>query len=457
MSEVKPRKKGISSSRTSEGSQKAEKYSNYGRLARPRTSNNHSSFWMDSRTSLSIVSLAVCLVVSWFLFQQSGQFADLERKYNFLHQEAEKILDMGNKVNFISEKLESSESILREAASSISVMTEFGQEISSLHNIINDIQNNEQTLPLKMQNINEKFQNVTDSWRRSLDEMNRNASGLKSEAKFIHTEVTSKINEVDQRIKSLSEKCEKTWNLMKQLEDLQIISHIKYLQEDIYTMKTWSSNIIKKQEELEKNLTSLFHAVSSAEQNTASVAKNLTLTIVTVKTDIRRISGLVSEMTALTNSLQTLEDKVEKSEKTTIRNIGDLLTSSIDRSTKIQSLASSNARKIEQIKTALSELRSGFNKHSNRLLNLEGDRAKVLKTVTFANDLKPKIYKVKKEFAVLEPLINDLTLRIGRLVEEVLQREKEIALLNEKLANLTRVQTKIKDVKDEITKISDIN
>ncbi|XP_041882445.1 inhibitor of nuclear factor kappa-B kinase-interacting protein isoform X2 [Corvus kubaryi] len=358
MSEVKPRKKGISSSKTNEGSQKAEKHSNYGKLASPRTSNNRNSFWMDSRTSLSIISLislAVCLVVTWFLFQQSGQFADLERKYNFLQQEAGKILDVGNKVNLISEK------------------------------------------------------------------------------------------------------CEKTWNLMKQLEDLHIISHIKYLQEDIYTMKTWSSSIIKKQEELEKNLTSLFHAVSSAEQNAASVAKNVTLTIVTVKTDIRRISGLVSEMTALTDSLQTLEDKVEKGEKATVKNIGDLLTSSIDRSTKIQSLASSNARKIEQIKTALSELRSDFNKHSDRLLNLEGDRAKVLKTVTFANDLKPKMYKVKKEFAILEPLINDLTLRIGRLVEEVLRREKEIALLNEKLANLTRVQTEIKDAKDEITKISDMN
>ncbi|XP_072722074.1 inhibitor of nuclear factor kappa-B kinase-interacting protein isoform X4 [Ciconia boyciana] len=333
-------------------------------------------------------------------------------------------------------------------------MTEFEQEISSLHNIVNDIHNNEQTISIKMQSINEKFQKVTHSWRRSLDEMNTNTSSLKSEAKFIHTEVTSQVNEVDQRIKSLSERCEKTWNLMEQLEDLQIISHIKHLQEDIYTMKTWSSSIIKKQEELQKNLTALFHAVSSVEQNAASVAKNITLTIVTVKTDIRRISGLVSDMTALTDSLQTLEDKVEKGEKKTVKNIGDLLTSSIDRSTKLQSLASSNARKIEQIKTALSELRSDFNKHSDRLLNLEGDRAKVLKTVTFAKDLKPKMYKLKKDFAILEPLINDLTLRIGRLVEDILRREKEIALLNEKLANLTRVQTEIKDMKDEITKIS---
>lgn len=244
---------------------------------------------------------------------------------------------------------------------------------------------------------------------------------------------------------------------MEQLKDLQIIYHIKHLQEDIYKMKTRSSSIIKKQEELQKNLTTLFHAVSSVEQNAASVAKNITLMIVTVKTDIRRISGLVSDMTALTDSLQTLKDKGEKGEKKIVKDIGELLTSSIDRSTKLQSLASSNARKIEQIKTALSELRSDFNKHSDRLLNLEGDRAKVLKTVTFANDLKPKMYKLKKDFAVLEPLINDLTVRIGRLVDDVLRREKEISLLNEKLANLTRVQTEIKDMKDEISKISDMN
>lgn len=45
------------------------------------------------------------LEISRFLFQQSGQFSDLERKYNFLHQEAEKILDVGNKINLISEKV----------------------------------------------------------------------------------------------------------------------------------------------------------------------------------------------------------------------------------------------------------------------------------------------------------------------------------------------------------------
>ncbi|XP_054242852.1 inhibitor of nuclear factor kappa-B kinase-interacting protein isoform X2 [Indicator indicator] len=266
-----------------------------------------------------------------------------------------------------------------------------------------------------------------------------------------------KFLDVENRVNLISKKCEHTWNFMEQLEDPQIISDIKHLGEDIYTAKTSTSSIIKKQEELQKNLTTLFGAISSAEENAASVARNITLTIVTVKTDIRRMSGLVSDMAVLAESLQTVEDKVEKGEKMTVKNIGDLLSSSIDRSTKLQSLASSNAREIEQMETALSEIRSDFNKHSDRLLNLEGDRAKVLKTVTFANDLKPKMYKLQKDFATLEPLINDLTLRIGKLVDNVLQQEKEIALLTEKLTNLTRVQSEAKDMEDGITKVSDMN
>ncbi|XP_066175441.1 inhibitor of nuclear factor kappa-B kinase-interacting protein isoform X1 [Sylvia atricapilla] len=303
MSEIKPRKKGISSSNTSEGSQKAEKHSNYAKLSSPRTSNNHSSYWIDSRTSLGIVSLALCLVVSWFLFQLSGQFADLERKYSFFHQEAEKILDVGNKVNLISEKLESSESILREAASSISVMTEFGQEISSLHNIINDIQNNEQTLSLKIQSINEKFQNVTNSWRRSLDEINRNASGLNSEAKFIHTEVTSKINEVDQRIKSLSER-------VRDLEDstARNIRTLKKQEDDEFSRVEQKLNLdAKSVEKIEEEQNSLVAKDTDLNQKLANYEPK----IEEYKTHLPTIENAIHSILRLSSDLLGMEKKIE--------------------------------------------------------------------------------------------------------------------------------------------------
>ncbi|NXE34021.1 IKIP protein, partial [Ptilorrhoa leucosticta] len=322
MSEVKPRKKGVSSSKTNEGSQKAEKHSNYGKLASLRTCNNRSSFWMDSRTSLSIVSLAVCLVVSWFLFQQSSQFADLERKYNFLQQEAEKILDVGNKVNLISEKLESSESILREAASSVSVMTEFGQEIPSLHNIINDIQNNEQTLSLKMQSINEKFQNVTNSWRRSLDEMNINARGLKSEAKFIHTEVTSKINEVDQRIKSLSER-------VRDLEDstARNIRTLKKQEDDEFSRVEQKLNLdAKLVEKLEEERNSLVAKDTDLNQKLANYEPKIEeckTHLPTIENAIHSILRLSSELLGMEKKIQDLKTQLYTVENDMLKTVSD--------------------------------------------------------------------------------------------------------------------------------------
>ncbi|NXT71534.1 IKIP protein, partial [Chaetops frenatus] len=320
MSEVKPRKKGISSSKTSEGSQKAEEQSNYGKLASPRTSNNRSSFWMDSRTNLSILSLAVCLVLGWFLFQQSGQFADLERKYNFLHQEAEKILDVGNKVNLISEKLESSESILQEAASSVSVMT--GQEISSLHNIINDIQNNEQTLSLKMQSISKKFQAVTNSWRRSLDQMNTNASGLKSEAKFIHTEITSKINEVDQRIKSLSER-------VRDLEDstARNIRTLKKQEDDEFSRVEQKLNLdAKSVEKLEEEQNSLIAKDTDLNQKLTNYEPKIEeckAHLPTIENAIHSILRLSSELLGIEKKIEDLKTQLYAVESDMLKTVSD--------------------------------------------------------------------------------------------------------------------------------------
>ncbi|XP_075353705.1 inhibitor of nuclear factor kappa-B kinase-interacting protein isoform X2 [Mycteria americana] len=303
MSEVKQRKKGTSSSKTSEVSQEVEKHRNCGKLASPRTSNNQSSFWMDLRTSLSIISLAVCMVLTWFLFQQSGQFAGVEKKYSFLQQEAEKFLDMENKVNLISEKLESSEGILREAASSISVMTEFEQEISSLHNIVNDIHNNEQSLSIKMQSINEKFQKVTNSWRRSLDEMNTNTSSLKSEAKFIHTEVTSQVNEVDQRIKSLSER-------VRDLEDstARNIKTLKRQEDDEFSRVEQKLDLhAKAVEKLEEEQNSLVAKDTDLNQKLANYEPK----IEECKTHLPTIENAIHSILRLSSELLSMEKKIE--------------------------------------------------------------------------------------------------------------------------------------------------
>ncbi|KAG8514019.1 Inhibitor of nuclear factor kappa-B kinase-interacting protein, partial [Galemys pyrenaicus] len=564
--------------------------------------------WADPRTGLSLLSLGTCLGLAWFVLQQSEKFAKVERQYQLLKTETNEFHGLQNKINLISEKLESTESILQDVTSSMSLVTQFEQEVSGLQSVMHDIQNSEDKLTGKMQRLQEKFQNVTGFWKRSLGEMNANTDVFKLESKHIHSQVTVKINSAEQGIKLLTERlkdledstlrnirtvkrqeeedllrveeqlgsdtktvekleeeqhillardedltnklssyepkveeckthlptiesaihsvlrvsqdlmgtekkmeeltiqmfnmeddmlkavseimemqktlegiqydnsilkmqneldvlkgkvhdfiCHKSEVMMEQLKSLQIIAHLKRLQKEIDEVKTWSSGVTEKQNLLNNNLTALSEDVTKVDQSTASMVKNVGLKISTVKTDIRRVSGLVTDVTTLTDSVQELETKIEKVEKSTVKNIGDLLSSSIDRTAMLRKTASENSQRINSVKKVLSELTSDFNKHTDRFLSLESDRAKVLKTVTFANDLKPKVYNLKKDFSRLEPLVNDLTLRIGRLVTDLVQREKEIAFLNEKISNLTIIRTEIKDMKDEISHISDMD
>uniref|UniRef100_A0A8C6Z5G9 Inhibitor of nuclear factor kappa-B kinase-interacting protein-like n=1 Tax=Nothoprocta perdicaria TaxID=30464 RepID=A0A8C6Z5G9_NOTPE len=302
MSEVKQRKKGASS-KTSEDSQKAKKDNDHGKLVNPKTSNNRSSSWVDTRSALSLISLVICLVLSWFLFQQSSQFADMEKKYVFLQQEAEKFLGIENKVNLISEKLESSESILQEATSLKSVVTGFEQEISSLRNIINDIRNSEQTLSEKMQSVNEKLQNMTDSWRSSVDEMTANTTGLKSEAKFIHTEVTSQINEVDQRIKSLSER-------LKDLEDstARNIRTVKRQEDDEFSrIEQQLDSHAKTVEKLEEEQNSLLAKDTKLNQKFTDYEPK----IEECKAHLPTIENAIHSILRLSSELLSMEKKIE--------------------------------------------------------------------------------------------------------------------------------------------------
>ncbi|KAM6215712.1 inhibitor of nuclear factor kappa-B kinase-interacting protein isoform 2-T2 [Rhynchocyon petersi] len=279
---------------------------------------------------------------------------------------------------------------------------------------------------------------------------------VENQYQLLKTE-TSEFQGLQRKISLMSEKCQKFEALVEQLKSFQVTVHLKHLQEEMYKVKSWSNRITAKQSLMNNNLTTLSQEVTKIEQSTTSVAKDAAIKIATIKTDVRRISGLIADATSLTDSVQELESKIENVEKNTVKNIGDLLSSSIDRTAVLRKTASENSQRINSVRKTLSELQSDFSKHTERFLSLESDRAKVLKTVNFANDLKPKVYNLKKDFSRLEPLVNDLTLRIGRLVTDLIQREKEIAFLNEKISNLTTVQAEIKDMKDEITHLSDMD
>ncbi|NXJ04696.1 IKIP protein, partial [Odontophorus gujanensis] len=303
MSEVKRRKKGLPSSKGDEDSQKLKKDRSSSGNVSPGVSRTLHCIWMDSRLALSVVALVACLLLAWLLFQQSSRFADMEKRYNFLQQEAERFLDVENKVSLISEKLESSDSILQESASSISVMTELEQEVSSLHNTMREIENNEQTLLVKMQGIKEKFQNITSSWRRSVDGMNMNTGGIKSEAKFIHTEVTSQINEADQRIKSLAER-------LKDLEGstARNIRTVKRQEDDEFTrVEQKLDSHAMAIEKLEEEQNSLFAKNTDLHQKLTAYEPK----IEECKTHLPKIENAIHSILRLSSELLSMEKKIE--------------------------------------------------------------------------------------------------------------------------------------------------
>uniref|UniRef100_A0A8C6N1D4 IKBKB interacting protein n=1 Tax=Mus spicilegus TaxID=10103 RepID=A0A8C6N1D4_MUSSI len=277
---------------------------------------------------------------------------------------------------------------------------------------------------------------------------------VEKQYRLLQTE-SSEFQGLQSKISLISSKYQECEALVEQLKAFQIAAHLKLLQEEIHEMKTWSNRITERQGTLNNTLTRLSEDIIKVDQGTASMAKDVGLKITSVKTDVRRISGLVTEVESLTDAVQALENKVKKVETATVENIGDLLSSSIDRTSALRKTASENAKRIDSVAQRLAELQGDFDEHTDRFLSLESDRAKVLKAVSFAKDLKPKVSNLKKDFSRLEPLVDDLTLRIGRLGSDLMQREKEIAFLKEKISNLTVVQAAIKDIKDEITHISD--
>ncbi|XP_061106660.1 inhibitor of nuclear factor kappa-B kinase-interacting protein-like, partial [Conger conger] len=156
-------------------------------------------------------------------------------------------------------------------------------------------------------------------------------------------------------------------------------------------------------------------------------------------------------------SEQKLEEKVAQTERAMVKRIGDVLASSIDRVTLLKSSTDKNSQRLEQLRRQLAQLSAADTVLANRFQTLESGRARLLKTVTFASDLKPKVSNIKQDFALLDPQIADLTLRIGRLAEDMMRREEDIVQLRDTLANLTAVKGDLQKIQQQLTQVPNIS
>ncbi|XP_008109034.1 inhibitor of nuclear factor kappa-B kinase-interacting protein isoform X3 [Anolis carolinensis] len=261
------------------------------------------SGWMDLQMVSSLLSLLMCTGLIWFLFQQSAQLAAVEEKYHLLKQETIRFQDMENKMNIMFEELESSSGVLQETYSSISKMTKFEQEVPSLHNIMQEVENNKQIYSKRIQSINEKFQNEINHWKRSQTELDNSTSSLKSEVKRLHSKVTSQINTADQKLKSLSER-------LKDLEDSTVrnLRTVNRQEEDELTkVKELLQFDGKATEKLEEQQNSLLSRNTELSQKLADSEPKME----ECKSHLPTIEKAVHSVVRLSRELIAVEKKME--------------------------------------------------------------------------------------------------------------------------------------------------
>ncbi|XP_013859684.1 inhibitor of nuclear factor kappa-B kinase-interacting protein [Austrofundulus limnaeus] len=253
--------------------------------------------------------------------------------------------------------------------------------------------------------------------------------------------------------------CEGVQQMLEELEGQRGSQQpqMEVLKQDVMRLKEWASGLTEKRAQLEGSLASLRNAVAQIEERTSAISKDFTSKVSSVKTDMRRMDGLQSELDSLLTRLAELEEKTSQVEHGMVKRIGDVLAGSIDRVSNLRAASERNTRAIDQLRGRLPALAAADEQISERLRELEGSRARLIRTVTFAADLKPKVASIKRDFGAFEPQLSDLTLRIGRLAEDLTKREQEIAELRQTLSNLTAVEGDLSLTAKHVNEISDLS
>ncbi|XP_028256279.1 inhibitor of nuclear factor kappa-B kinase-interacting protein isoform X3 [Parambassis ranga] len=281
---------------------------------------------------------------------------------------------------------------------------------------------------------------------------------IEEKYRSLHGKASSLSNMEEEMVK-VSKKCQSFQLMLQSLDGQQgaLQPQLEAVEQDVSRLKEWASGLTEKRAQLQSSLTSLRDAVGQIEERTLAITKDFANKVASVRTDVRRMDGLRSELESLLTQMGDLEVKTAQVERSMVRRIGDVLASSIDRVSGLRAATDRNAQAIDQLRKRIPELSTADVQLSERLRELESGRARLIRTVTFAADLKPKVAAIKRDFGGFEPQLSDLTLRIGRLAEDLTKREQDIAELRQTLANLTAVEGDLSVTSKQVNEIADLS
>ncbi|XP_062373453.1 inhibitor of nuclear factor kappa-B kinase-interacting protein-like [Sardina pilchardus] len=230
--------------------------------------------------------------------------------------------------------------------------------------------------------------------------------------------------------------CQSLLAALEKLESEAGPSQVASLEQEISRLTAWSSEVTARRQQAQEKLSALGQAVESIGERTSSITRDMSAKVAAVRTDVRRMGGLETDVESLLNRTGELEEALATAERTMVKRMAELLAASIDRVSSMKGATERNAQRLDQQRKRLPELQAADNKLSERILALESGRARLMRTVTFAGDLKPTVFTIQRDFKALEPRLDDLTLRIGQLAGDLMKSEKDLEELREGLASL---------------------
>ncbi|XP_068573463.1 inhibitor of nuclear factor kappa-B kinase-interacting protein isoform X2 [Cebidichthys violaceus] len=289
-------------------------------------------------------------------------------------------------------------------------------------------------------------------------QQNERFSQIEEKYKSLHGK-TSSLFDMEEEVLKVSEKCKSVQLMLEGLggERGALRPRLEALEQEVIRLEEWSSGLNEKRAQLQTSQTSLRDAVGQIKERTSAIATDFANKVASVRTDVRRMDGLHSELESLLTQVTELEDKTAQVEHSMVKRIGDVLTGSIDRVANLRAACERNTQAIEKLRGRVPELTAADEQISERLRELESGRARMIRTLIFAADLKPKVSAIKRDFGAFEPQLSDLTLRIGRLAEELMKREQEVAELRQTLANLTAVEGDLNVTSKQVREIANIS
>nr|XP_057933638.1 inhibitor of nuclear factor kappa-B kinase-interacting protein isoform X2 [Doryrhamphus excisus] len=286
-------------------------------------------------------------------------------------------------------------------------------------------------------------------------QQNERFSQMEDKFRLLHGK-TSSLTQMEEQVEKINKKCEGAHFLLDDVSTKRRVLQVQLesLEQEVSRLKKWAGGLNEKRAERQLSFDALTGAVDQIEKKTSAITTDFSNKVASVRTDVRRMDGLRSELESLVTQVSELEERASQAEHNMVKRIGDVLAGSIDRVSNLRMTSEQNAQSLEQLRRRIPELDAADRDISERLRELESGRARLIRTVSFAGDLKPKVAAIKRDFTAFEPRLSDLTLRIGSLAEDIGKRGEEVAELRRALDNLTAVDD-VSDATDHAALLSE--